>query len=231
MSAPKPRTVLSLESVLNETVTALDEVGVDGLSVRELARRLGAGVASIYWYVDGKNHLLDLAADRVLAQVTEPVSGGLTGTGETAGDPLDPVRNLGLRMFDALNEHRWCAGRVVQDPQRQPHSARALDLMGQQVAWLGLTVEEQFLTATTLMTYVIGSCERMARAQSKVSDAVSRDTYLSEAAQRWDKVDPAELPFLHAAADVLRQHDDREQFEFGLEMLLDGIEELTARRE
>jgi AcrR family transcriptional regulator len=230
MASQKPRTVLSLDSVLAEGVLALDEMGAEGLSLRELARRLDAGVASIYWYVEGKGHLIDLAADRVMAEVTDPVAWDVAKqVGSAAAGPLGTVRTLALRLFDAFDVHRWCPGRIVQDPRRQPHSVAALDLVGRQLATLGLTVEQQFHTATTIMSYVIGSCSQMATAQSKVGDAVSRRAHLSDAARRWSEVDPEELPFLHSASAILRDHDDREQFEFGLELLLAGVRDLVGQ--
>jgi AcrR family transcriptional regulator len=158
MTSPKPRTVLSLDTVLAEGVLALDEMGVEGLSLRELARRLDAGVASIYWYVEGKAHLIDLAVDRVMAEVIDPVAWDVAQVGSTAAGPLGTLRTLALRLYDAFDVHQWCPGRIVQNPARQPHSVGALDLVGRQLATLGLTVEQQFHTATTIMSYVIGSC-------------------------------------------------------------------------
>src|SRR4051794_4587632 len=114
MPSPKPRTVLSLDAVLAEAVLALDELGTEGLSLRELARRLDAGVASIYWYVDAKSHLLDLAADRVMAEVTDPLAwDAAKQTGSAASGPLDTVRSLALRLFDAFDTHRWCPAQIV----------------------------------------------------------------------------------------------------------------------
>jgi Tetracyclin repressor-like, C-terminal domain len=66
-------------------------------------------------------------------------------------------------------------------------------------------------------------------AQSKVGDAVSRRAHLSDAARRWSEVDPGALPFLHSASAILRDHDDREQFEFGLDLLLAGVRDLAGQ--
>lgn len=226
MQKPKPRTVLSLDSVLDVSIAVLDESGAERLSVREVARRLHAGVASIYWYIDSKSQLVDLAVDRVLGQVTDQAVNSSADDG--SDDPLAPLRALALRLFDTLDQHQWCAGHITQNPQRQPHSVQTLDLIGRHLASLGLTVEQQFHSSTALMTYVVGSCAQMANAQRSVSNVVTRRAHLAEAARRWDEVDPDELPFLRSAADVLRQHDDREQFEFGLDLMLDGIRELLG---
>jgi TetR/AcrR family tetracycline transcriptional repressor len=52
----------------------LDEVGLDDLSMRRLAERLGVTAASLYWYVRDKGELLDLVADAITAEMLLPDS-------------------------------------------------------------------------------------------------------------------------------------------------------------
>jgi hypothetical protein len=51
----------------------------------------------------------------------------------------------------------------------------------------------------------------------------TRDEWLTEQSERWVGLDPVAYPFLHAAAADLREHDDRDQFIAGLDLLLTGI--------
>jgi len=39
----------------------------------------------------------------------------------------------------------------------------------------------------------------------------------------WTRLDPAEYPFIHTVAGQLRDHDDREQFLAGIDLILKGI--------
>ena len=73
---PRTRTRAShsLESVLAGAVEILDESGAQGLTIRALAARLGGGVASVYWYVSGRDELLDLAADSVLGGIFDQIA-------------------------------------------------------------------------------------------------------------------------------------------------------------
>src|SRR6478672_9077333 len=75
----------SLDAVLSQAVALLDTSGEQALTFRALAARLGGGVASIYWYVSGKDELLDRAADHVLLGVLDAVA----GVGD--GDPVDDL--------------------------------------------------------------------------------------------------------------------------------------------
>ncbi|MBN9271933.1 MAG: helix-turn-helix transcriptional regulator [Mesorhizobium sp.] len=58
---------LSLERIVATAVELLDSHGADSLSMRRLADRLGAGAMSLYWHVDNKEQVFDLALDAVLA--------------------------------------------------------------------------------------------------------------------------------------------------------------------
>jgi AcrR family transcriptional regulator len=57
---------LSRDRIVATAVDLLDAQGLDGLTMRRLADRLGAGVMSLYWHVDNKEDVLDLALDAVL---------------------------------------------------------------------------------------------------------------------------------------------------------------------
>ena len=57
---------LSLERIVDTAVELLDAHGVAGLTMRRLADRLGAGAMSLYWHVNNKDQVFDLALDAVL---------------------------------------------------------------------------------------------------------------------------------------------------------------------
>ena len=54
---------LSLERIVATAVELLDGQGVDGLKMRQLADRLGSGAMSLYWHVDNKEAVFDLALE------------------------------------------------------------------------------------------------------------------------------------------------------------------------
>ncbi|MFP5075997.1 TetR/AcrR family transcriptional regulator [Rhizobium sp. YIM 134829] len=64
---------LSLDRIIEAAIALLDADGLDGLSMRRLADRLGAGAMSLYWHVESKDAVLDLALDAVLrAEAADP---------------------------------------------------------------------------------------------------------------------------------------------------------------
>ena len=69
---PRSEPPLSRERIVATAVELLDAQGVDGLTMRRLADRLGSGVMSLYWHVDNKEDVFDLALDSVLEYRAPP---------------------------------------------------------------------------------------------------------------------------------------------------------------
>jgi AcrR family transcriptional regulator len=65
---------LNREAVVKAALEMLDTVGVDGLSMRALAERLGVKAASLYWHLRDKEQLLEMVAENVLDRVEVPTS-------------------------------------------------------------------------------------------------------------------------------------------------------------
>lgn len=219
--ASRTRASHSREAVLSAAVELLDEAGAAGLTIRALAARLGGGPASIYWYVSGREELLDLAADSVLEAVLRQVE----GVGQ--GDPIGDLRTIGVVLFDVIVDRPWLGAYVMRatDAGRQVHSMMLYEKIGQQVLRLGLDARASFHAASAIVGFVIGTAADMGREPPEVvaSGLVSRERFLADAADQWRALDPVEYPFIHTIVEEFAVHDDRDQFRAGLELLLDGL--------
>jgi TetR/AcrR family tetracycline transcriptional repressor len=60
------------EHIVGAALELLDESGLDGLTMRTLAERMGVRAASLYWHIRDKEQLLGLLAEAILAEVPEP---------------------------------------------------------------------------------------------------------------------------------------------------------------
>nr|WP_165143395.1 TetR/AcrR family transcriptional regulator C-terminal domain-containing protein [Microbacterium endophyticum] len=209
----------SLDSVLAEAVALLDESGVAGLTIRALAARLGGGPASIYWYVSGRDELLDMAADSILARVFASVQdvGG--------GDPVDDLRTIAVALFDAIVDRPWLGAYALRDTGTQPHSLRLYEKIGEQTMLLELTPTQRFNATSAVVGFVIGVAADMGHElpEEVVSGEVSREKYLDRATEAWRSLDPGEFPFIHHIVEEFAHHSDRAQFCAGLDLLLAGI--------
>ncbi|MEV4168175.1 TetR/AcrR family transcriptional regulator C-terminal domain-containing protein [Nonomuraea sp. NPDC049709] len=110
------REPLNREKVLDAALGLADEEGLDGLSMRRLAKSLGVEAMSLYNHVANKADLLDGIAERVFAQVERP-------------DPELPwqeqVRAVALSTYRAFSRHPVVPLALVTD-RSNPTSVRAL---------------------------------------------------------------------------------------------------------
>lgn len=221
----RPRASHSLESVLAEAVAILDESGAQGLTIRVLAARLGGGPASVYWYVTGRDELLDLAADSVLGGVLEAVRD------VASDDPIADLRAIARTLFDTIVDRPWLGAYAMRDTGRQIHSLMLYERIGEEVMRLGLTPRQSFYAASAVVGFVIGTAADMGQElpDAVVSGELDQKQYLAQAAAQWRALDPAQYPFVHFIVDEFAVHDDRDQFRAGLDLLLAGLELQASR--
>jgi AcrR family transcriptional regulator len=204
---------LSKERIIEAAIAILDEGGEGALTFRTLATRLSTGSGAIYWHVAGKDDLLAMAADHVIARVTA----GLTKISK----PSDAIRTLAIGVFDAIEAHPWVGGQLSRDPW-QIAVLRILEAVGQCVQEIGLAEEAQFHAASALMNFILGLVAQYA-AHVRLRET-DRSAVLAMAAAQWAELDPVTYPFVRRIAAQLAGHDDRKQFLAGIGLILTGIE-------
>jgi AcrR family transcriptional regulator len=215
-----------MEAVLTEAVRLLDEAGEGALTFRALAARLGGGVASIYWYVQNKDELLDRAADHVVATVLES-----TETFVDDDDPIDAIRNIVVALYDVAIDRPWLGSYFLRNTGFQPNSLKLYERIGGQVMRLQLPPRETFHAASAVVGFVIGLAADMGQElpEEVLSGELNRDQYMARVTSQWRALDPAEYPFLSTILDEFEHHEDAEQFRAGLDLLLDGLRRQADR--
>ena len=73
--SPTERAALDRDEVVRGALQLLDEVGLDGLTMRSLAERLGVKAASLYWHLRDKDELAELLLEAINAEIPEPEPG------------------------------------------------------------------------------------------------------------------------------------------------------------
>ncbi|MEV6866854.1 TetR/AcrR family transcriptional regulator C-terminal domain-containing protein [Streptosporangium subroseum] len=199
--------------VIAAAVALLDEHGERGFTFRLLAERLNTGTGALYWHVANKDELVALAADQVLGHALAAAPRPTGGAG---------LRALAIAVFDALDRHPWAASHVTA-PATLANALRLFDRIGTLVARTGLLAERHFAVSTAIFYYITGVSAQIIAPGTTVGATTSRDAFLAQTAERWEKLDPADYPFLTRATTDLRDHDDRDQFIAGLDLLLDGL--------
>jgi len=209
-----------MDAVLKEAVALLDEAGEPALTFRALAGRLGGGVGSIYWYVAGKDELLDRAADHVIGDV-------LRATDDVVGldDPIAEVRAVAVTLFDAVEQRPWLAAYFMTNTDVQPNTMRLYERLGRPLLRLDLTTRQRFHAVSAVIGFVIGTAVDLGKQPPpEVADgSTGRDEFIDRFAEAWRHLDADEFPFVHEIVEEFAGHDDAEQFRAGLDLLLDGL--------
>ena len=213
--APRRTDGLSRELIIQAATELLDSGGESALTLRALTVSLRTGYGAIYHHVADKSDLLAAATDDI---ITDVLSGAVIDT-----DPRETLRRLALGLFDAIDAHPW----VGAELSRQPWRPTLLDLY-ESIARLldALAVPERarFDAGGTLMNYVLGvAVQNAANARHLANSNTDRAAFLDTTAAQWAQVNPSQYPFVHAAATQLREHNDREQFLAGVDIVLTGI--------
>jgi hypothetical protein len=137
-------------------------------------------------------------------------------------EPRETIRAITLGVFDAIDAHPWVGAQLSREPW-QPAVHQIFEGVGGQLQALGVPERAQFDCASALVNYLLGLAGQYAAAARLLARDTDRSAFLATAAARWAQLDPAQYPFMHQVAPQLREHDDREQFLVGINLILAGI--------
>ena len=207
---------LSKARIVEAAIEILDADGESALTFRALAARLATGSGAIYWHVADKSELLGAAADDVVARVMARVEGG--------AESREAIRVIALGVFDAIDAHPWVGAQLFREPWR-PAMLQIFEGVGGRLRALGVPERAQFDVASALVNYILGVAgQNAANARlAREADRTDRSAFLATVAARWAQLDPAKHPFVRQMATQLRDHDDREQFLAGVDLILAGV--------
>ena len=217
---------LTRERIVEAVIDLLDSQGENGLTFRTLAARLETGHGAIQWHIATKNELLQAAADDVISRAVAGVTvvAGVTGvTGVARGaEPRAAIRGIALAVFDAIDAHPWVGTELSREPW-QTAVLQIFEGVGGQLHALGVPEPAQFDAATALLNFILGLAGQYAASARLIGHETDREAFLAGLAARWSDLDPARYPFAHQVAPRLRDHDDREQFLAGVDLILAGM--------
>ena len=223
---PKPG--LSVERLVAAAIEIADADGLERLSMRRVAERLGAGTMSLYRYVPGKAELLDLMVDRVCA---EPGDDGNDGSWRAR---LERIARDNRRLYE---RHPWLAHVFPGRPPLGPGVIAKYDRELAAVEGIGLTDVEMDSVLTLVLDYVRAAAISFAESAAAPQRTGQTDdewwTALGPALAR--VCDPDRFPLATRVGNAATEqyqaaHDPEHAFEFGLARLLDGVEAFVERR-
>jgi AcrR family transcriptional regulator len=202
--------------ITRTAIELADAEGLDAVSMRRIAARLGAGATSLYWYVSNKDDLFELMVDEVVGEISVP---------EPSGDWRNDLREIARAIHSTLRRHRWMVLLGIR-PVVGPKTRRFGELAPRVFDPLGLDDSIRIQILAALNNYLYGFVHR-----ELAWEQVRRQRGLTE--KQWSarlrgyveraRVDDPGFAEPWEARVALTSEDS---FEFGLDCLLDGV---TAR--
>jgi AcrR family transcriptional regulator len=223
-AATRTRSPLTRASVLQTAMQLADRGGLDALTMRALADELGVEAMSIYYHLPNKNAILDGVVESVFVEVEGEV-GGLhvpNGTDASNWAPRLAGRILGARRV--LLRHPWAPWIMNVRGAPGPTAARHVDgIVGIMHAG-GMSYDLIHHALHALGSRVYGYVQELSddKAAPAPVDLEQLATFAPHLAGMFAEV-------VHDDPDsTLGWCDDQTEFEFGLELLLDGLERRRA---
>jgi TetR/AcrR family transcriptional regulator, tetracycline repressor protein len=213
------RPQLTRERVVAEALVVIAEDGVQALTMRTLAARLGVVPGALYRHVRNKEQLQDLVLDGVLAEVDYGVDPSMSWA--------EQIKLLAHRLRAILEDHPGVAGILKTRDPLGPHSLALAEAFLAPLHAAGFPDREAGLAFFLVVDYTVGfavGSPRTSVNEQRVRDPAVR-TQLHEF---FRSLPPDRFPTLVALGEHVWLDNRGERFAAGLDVLADGLEQ--ARR-
>jgi AcrR family transcriptional regulator len=215
---------LDRDKIIAATVRLLDREGLAKFSMRRLAAELGVTAMSVYWYVDTKDDLLELALDSVTGEIALP--------DENEGDWRSRLRQLAAEYRKLLVTHHWVS-RLVGEYLNVGPQAMAFANAAQRVMRSSGLTSEQLPGAMSLVyqfAYGFGTIEGRFAARCREA-GISRDDYVQQVmgaiGDRPEFEESREIMETRGGSSV--EEMQARDFDFALGCAIAGIEAMRDR--
>jgi AcrR family transcriptional regulator len=208
------RPALSRAEITRAAVELADEDGLQAVSMRRVAARLGAGAMSLYWYVNSKEDLHELMADAVIGEIELP--------DRRSGDWRTDLRVLAVNTHAVLSRHSWMVLLGIQ-PGLGPGTRRYAEFARAAIADLGADPWTLTNVLAVLNNYLFGFAHReTAWRELRRRTGLSDESWEARMRDYVDSTAAGDAAVARLMAERLELRGER-SFEFGLDCVLGGI--------
>jgi AcrR family transcriptional regulator len=213
-AAPESRIPLSRDRVLRAGVELADEGGLESLSMRRLAQQLGVEAMSLYHHVRNKQDLLGGMLDFVYSEIQAPSS---------EGDWRAAMRCTAISFHDVLLRHQWACSLFMSPMGPSPARLRYMDAVLGRLRSAGFSADMTHHAYHALDSHIVGFTLWLL---PFLAFAKQQPDYAERFLQ---ELPTDELPHLTEHVHVHMEPErpgDVGEFEFGLDLILEGLERM-----
>lgn len=210
----RSRSPLTRDRVLAAAIEIADKQGVGSVTMRAVASKLGVEAMSLYNHVASKDDILDGMVDLVVEQIDLPQ--------DTSGW-RDAMRCRAVSAHKVFGRHPWVPVLLDSRQSSGPSGLRYFDWVLGTLFEAGFSMDEAMRSFSLLDAYIYGFGIQQFN-YSAESDAPAEE----RAEMLLAYIPPEQYPNLHRMAMHAMQsgYDAEADFEFGLEIILDGLEQV-----
>jgi AcrR family transcriptional regulator len=207
--ATSPRVRLSRERVLRAAIVLADQRGIEALTMRALGSELGVEAMSLYNHVRSKDDILDGIVDLVLGDIEVPGS----------GTPWkEALRHRALSAHEVLLAHPWAAVLIMSRYNIGPGMTRYLDATLGRLREGGFSIEGALDAWNTLDSHLYGFTLQ------ELNLPFEADAAPQVSAEVLGLIPADQFPHVTEVIGHVMVSGRREDFAFGLDLILDGLE-------
>lgn len=217
-----PRPNFTLDQIVTTSVAIADAEGIEALTMRRLAKEIGAGTMSLYRYVPSKDELLHLMLDYVSAPPAD-------GYGTTWRETLLAAAREGRKL---MLTHPWLLHINMTRPVIGPNSMAQMEAIMAGLNDLPFSDQEKIMMISLLDSFVLGSVRQEVLYENAAAESDMSDE------EFWGYQMPALAKAMQSGAypTMASLESDafdagwEETFELGLQLALDGLAQQVAQR-
>jgi AcrR family transcriptional regulator len=214
------RPPLTRDRILHAAIELADQGGVESLSMRRLADQLGVVPMALYRHIANKDEMLSGMVDVVVGEIDPPDT-------ESGWKPAIRRRILSARR--ALLRHRW-ASQVIES--RTTPTPAVIDYMDQMIGLFrrgGFSIDLTHHALHAMGSRLLGFSQELFDDTADTEPEEADEVYRAMA-ERYPNIGELVESVMHDQASVIGGGcDDQFEFEFALDLMLDGLERLRAR--
>jgi AcrR family transcriptional regulator len=211
-----PRIPLSRERVLRAAIAVADSGGIETLTMRNLAEKLRVEAMSLYYHVANKDDILNGIIDIVASEVVVPT---------LSEDWKSNIRRSSISAHEVLKRHPWAAALWLSTTSPGPGRLRYMDSILGGLRTAGFSRELTHHAFHSVENHILGY------SLQEASVSFDSDVDMDELGASFLQSLPVdEYPHLaeHVTYHLETGLYDEGDFEFGLDLILHGIERILA---
>lgn len=216
----EPRTPLSRDRVLRAAIALADQSGIESLTMRKLGQELRVEAMSLYNHVANKDDVLQGIADLVMSEID---------LFSSQADWKSAMRERAISAREVFSRHPWASSLVASRTTPGPGTLRHHDAVIGSLRHGGFSIGMAAHAFSALDSYIYGFAEQqqnLTYTTSAEAAAVAENILRQLPADEYPNL--TEMIIEHA---LKPGYDYAEEFAFGLDLILDGLERVRDAAE